>query len=71
MVHTPGVGPVPLSPHLMSPLERRAELCRVLALGLVRLMARQSSELSAEDGESSLHSAPDRSGHATPRRRTA
>jgi hypothetical protein len=50
---------------LMSPAERRAELCRLLALGLVRLLARQSSELSAHDGESSLHSGGDQSAHAT------
>ena len=60
----------PLSPSLMSSGERRAELCRLLALGLIRLRARQaggqSSELSDETGESSLHFPPDRSGHATP-----
>jgi hypothetical protein len=55
----------PLSPFHMSPAERRTELCRILALGLVRLMQRQSSELSDHIGESSLHFAPDQSGHAT------
>ena len=35
-------------------------------LGLVRLRLRQSSELSAETGESSLHFPPDQSGHANP-----
>lgn len=53
----------PLSPTLMTPMERRAELCRILALGLLRL--RQSTALSARDGESSLHFPPDQSGHAT------
>ena len=48
--------PNPLAPALMTPTERRAELCRLLALGLVRLRLRQSSELSADTGESSLHS---------------
>lgn len=62
----------PLHPRHMKPLERRAELCRILALGLVRLRIAQSSDLSAGTGESSLHSPRNRSGHATPpRRRTA
>lgn len=55
----------PLDPNLMAPLERRAALCKILALGLMRLHQRQSSEVSAQLGESSLHSPPDRSGHAT------
>ncbi len=55
----------PYPAHLMSPMERRSELCRLLALGLVRLRARQSSKLSAHQGESSLHFAAHRSGHAT------
>jgi hypothetical protein len=60
----------PLHPRHMRPLERRAELCAILARGLVRL--RQSSELSDGTRESSLHLPPDRSGHATPtHRRTA
>lgn len=64
--------PNPLVPDRMKPLERRAELCRLLALGLIRLMQRQSSEVSGHAGESSLHSPADRSGHATTRhRRTA
>ena len=54
-----------LSAALMTTAERRAELCRILALGLVRLLQRQSSELSDRTGESSLHFPPDRSGHAT------
>jgi len=57
--------PNPLSPFLMTPAERRAELCRILALGLIRLMQRQSSELTDGIGESSLHFPPDQSGHAT------
>ena len=62
----------PLSPALMSPLERRAALCRILALGLVRLRARQSSKLSGHTGESSLHFPAGQSGHATREtRRTA
>jgi hypothetical protein len=65
-------GPNPLSPFHMTPAERRAELCRILALGLVRIHQRQSSELSEITGESSLHCPPDQSAHATPTyRRTA
>jgi hypothetical protein len=64
--------PNPLSPFLMSAAERRAELCRILALGLIRLRMRQSSELSDQTGESCLHCLPDQSAHATPTyRRTA
>jgi len=56
----------------MSPVERRTELCRILALGLIRLRMRQSSELSDAIGECSLHSPPDQRAHATPtQRRTA
>ena len=52
----------PLHPRHMKPLERRAELCAILARGLIRL--RQSTELSGAGGDSSLHFPPDRSGHA-------
>lgn len=55
----------PYPPHLMSPLDRRADLCRLLAIGLIRLRARQSSGLSAEAGESSLPIPGHPSGHAT------
>lgn len=58
-------GSNPLHPSHLRPQERRAELCRILALGLVRLIARQSSEVSATAGESSLHSVRPPSGHAT------
>ncbi len=62
----------PLHPSHLSPLERRRELCTILARGVVRLHLRQSSGLSADTGDSSLHSAADRSGHATrTNRRTA
>ncbi|CUH40170.1 hypothetical protein JSE7799_02900 [Jannaschia seosinensis] len=64
--------PNPLPANQMTPAERRAELCGLLALGLVRLTQRQSSELSDGTGESSLHYPPDQSGHATTeKRRTA
>ncbi|TNY31101.1 hypothetical protein FHY64_13765 [Pelagovum pacificum] len=58
----------PLPPHHLRPLERRSELCRLLALGLVRLHAR-NRQLSAENGEFSLHSPPNQSGDATPTNR--
>ena len=62
----------PLAPSMMTPAERRTELCRILALGLIRLMHRQSSQLSDGTGETSLHSVLDQSAHATPtHRRTA
>ena len=55
-------GPNPLSPTLMSPRERREALCRILALGLIRLMQRHERQLSDRTGESSLHFPPDQSG---------
>ena len=57
-----------LSPFRMTPAERRAELCRLLAAGLVRLRARALDKSVAESG-STLHSPPDRSGHANRTRR--
>lgn len=64
--------PNPLSPFLMSPAERRIELCALLALGLIRLRMRDRSEVSGDIGESSLHIQPGQSAHATPtHRRTA
>ncbi len=62
-------GPNPLNPSHMKPLERRVELCRILAFGLIRLRMRDSIEVSGEHGESSLHSPPDQSVHATPTQR--
>ncbi|SMX37447.1 hypothetical protein [Maliponia aquimaris] len=64
--------PNALNPNLLSPAERRAELCRLLALGLVRLRMRENAQLSAPDGDFPLHNSADRSGHATTaKRRTA
>lgn len=56
--------PNPLSPSAMSALERRRALCAILARGVLRLA--QSSELSADAGESSLHIPTGQSGDATP-----
>jgi hypothetical protein len=54
--------PNPLSPALLTPAERRAELCRLLAAGLLRLLsrARDSRAKSDDRGEGSLHSPPGR-----------
>jgi hypothetical protein len=43
--------------------ERLAEIASILTLGLMRLHARKSSQLSPETGESSLHFSPTESGH--------
>ena len=63
-------GPNPLSPAKMSPIERRRELCAILALGLIRLRMRDNTQHFDETGESSLHFPPDESGnrHAKHRR---
>jgi len=55
-----------LHPRHMTPRERRAALCKLLALGLLRLRLGGRDQRSAETGEGSLHNPPDRSGHATP-----
>jgi hypothetical protein len=56
----------PLSPSLMTPAERRRELCAILARGVVRLHMRQA-QTADHAGESSLHIRPGQSvcGHAT------
>jgi hypothetical protein len=51
-------------PELMSTHERLAEVAEILAAGLARLRARQSSRLSADPGENSLDCATHQSGHA-------
>jgi hypothetical protein len=45
-------------------IERRAEIAEILALGLVRLWARQSSGICADRGDSSLYCVAGQSGHA-------
>jgi len=56
----------------MSPTERRAELCTLLARGLIRLRMRENSKRSGNTGEFRLHNSPDQSGTAeTMKRRTA
>lgn len=58
--------PNPLPPDQMIPAERRADLCGLLALGLVRLLIRDQAEVSDKIGESSLHYPVDEWRHATP-----
>jgi len=58
--------PNPLPPAQMTPAERRAELCGLLALGLVRLMQREREEPSDDAGEIRLHYPADQCRHATP-----
>lgn len=76
--------PNPLSPFLMTPAERRAELCRILARGLVRLRTRnrernggdhhavtaaETRQPSAKTGELGLHYPADQRLHANPSER--
>jgi hypothetical protein len=56
-----------LDPNRMTADERLSELGDLLALGLVRLKARQSSEVSGDLGESSLDCSPDQSGVVLPK----
>jgi hypothetical protein len=53
-----------LSPACLSAAERLAEIADILAAGLMRLRARQSSPLSPHGGESSLDFPGHQSGHA-------
>jgi hypothetical protein len=53
-----------IDPGRFSPAERLAEIAEILATGLIRLRARQSSHLSADCGESSLDCLAQQSGHA-------
>lgn len=57
--------PTPLHPNRMSPAERLAELGRLLAAGLIRMKARQSSPLSADRAETFVDLSGPKSGHAT------
>ena len=57
--------PNALDPNRMTPAERLAEVGRLLAAGLIRMKARQSSTLSADRAESSVDFRAPKSGHAT------
>jgi hypothetical protein len=54
----------PQKPVDISADERLGEIAGILATGLIRLLARKSSELSRACGESSLDCAAHQSGHA-------
>ena len=58
--------PNPLPPQLMTPAERRAELCALLARGLVRLRMGERGEVSEGNGDICLHCPATRSAHANP-----
>jgi len=53
-----------IKPDSLSANERLVEIAEILAAGLMRLHARQSSPLSPHSGESSLDCAGRQSGHA-------
>ena len=57
-------GPNGLRPNLMTADQRLSEIAEILAAGLTRLRARQSSQISDDFGESSLDCAAHQSGHA-------
>ena len=59
--HTKPGPPASISPHA-----RIGEIAEILAAGLMRLMARKSSPISADPGESSLDLSAAESGHPTP-----
>jgi hypothetical protein len=63
--------PNALHPSLMTPAERRSELCAILGLGIVRLHLRSRGQLSPESGDFPLHFTPEQSGSAAPTRRRA
>lgn len=63
--------PNALHPDELRPEERRAELCRLLALGLVRLRMRTLADDRSSGGEPSLRHPPDRSADETPTHKEA
>jgi hypothetical protein len=52
-----------LHPQHMKTGERVQELAEILAHGLIRLQARQSSRISADRGDCRLDFSPDQRGH--------
>jgi len=57
--------PNPLPPDRMSVGERRAELCGLLALGLIRLYQRQTGQPVGDGGDIRLHYPGGACRHAT------
>jgi hypothetical protein len=68
---SPISGPNALHPDRMTVEERRAELCSLLALALVRLHRRESRQYTDIYGESSLHNSACPSVHAVSIRKEA
>ena len=62
-MHDARSGPNPLSPDSLSTDDRLGEIGRILAAGLIRLRARQSSKQSADRGDSCLDFPVHQSGH--------
>lgn len=62
--------PIALSPDHMTAAERLDEVAEILAVGVMRLLARKSSRLSADGGDSSVDFTAHQSvyGEATNRR---
>ena len=58
-----------VAPDLMTANERLTELGQILAAGLMRLRRRQSMSVAAPSGDYRLDFSPERSVHATARRR--
>jgi hypothetical protein len=52
-----------------SSTERLSEIANILAAGLMRLVARKSSPIFADTGDSSLDFSATESGHPTPAKR--
>ena len=61
----------PLPAGQMKPTERRAELCSLLALGLMRLRMKNTSQASVGNGEFPLHNPTGQSSNATASQRRA
>lgn len=59
----------PLPPERMTTTERHAELCQLLARGIIRLHQRERADPVEDNGENCLHFTPDRCRHATPTHR--
>lgn len=60
------IGPNPHHPSRMTPAERRAELCALLARGLVRLKRGGEGDTVGDPGDIRLHYPADRCRHAPP-----
>lgn len=61
------IGSNPTHPARLPPAERLDEIAAILAAGLMRMWAHQSSALSADRGDSCLDFSPNRRRHADPK----